>query len=131
MQWHIEPHGTVSSTMEIAARHATRGAPAGLVIVAEEQTTGRGRLGRVWLAPSGTSLLFTALFRLYHQSSHVGDEFLLRNRVANRVNLSYEAVDVKASYELLEMFRVYAGFGYLFDQEPPDQPAGSWPIRVS
>lgn len=64
--------------------------------------------------------VFTALFRLYHQSSHVGDEFLLRNRVANRVNLSYEAVDVKVSYELLEMFRVYAGLGYLFDQEPAE-----------
>ncbi|MBI1736446.1 MAG: DUF1207 domain-containing protein [Candidatus Rokubacteria bacterium] len=63
---------------------------------------------------------FAALFRLLHQSSHVGDEFLLRNRVANRVNLSYEAVDAKASYELLDMFRLYAGLGYLFDQEPAE-----------
>ena len=73
MQWHIERHGTVSSTMEIAARHATRGAPAGLVIVAEEQTTGRGRLGRVWLAPSGTSLLFTALFRPSLEAARSGE----------------------------------------------------------
>lgn len=63
---------------------------------------------------------FSALFRLLHQSSHVGDEFLLRNRVSNRVNLSYEAVDAKASYELLEMFRIYAGLGYLFDQDPAE-----------
>ena len=64
--------------------------------------------------------VFTALFRLYHQSSHVGDEFLLRNRVANRVNLSYEAVDLKVSYEVLQMLRLYAGVGYLFDQEPAE-----------
>ncbi len=73
MQWHIERHGTVGSTMEIAAGHATRGAPAGLVIVAEEQTTGRGRLGRVWLAPPGTSLLFTALFRPSMEAARSGE----------------------------------------------------------
>ncbi len=63
MEWRIERHETVGSTMEIAAGHAMRGAPAGLVVIAEEQSTGRGRLGRVWLAPPGTSLLLTALFR--------------------------------------------------------------------
>ncbi len=63
MEWRIERHETVGSTMEIAAGHAVAGASAGLVVVAEEQTTGRGRLGRVWLAPYGTSLLITALFR--------------------------------------------------------------------
>lgn len=62
---------------------------------------------------------FSALLRLFHQSSHVGDEFLIANRVRNRVNLSYEQVDVKFSYELWEPLRVYAGAGYLFDQDPP------------
>ncbi|MDP9232233.1 MAG: biotin--[acetyl-CoA-carboxylase] ligase [Actinomycetota bacterium] len=33
------------------------GAPEGAVAVADEQTAGRGRLGRRWLAPAGTSLL--------------------------------------------------------------------------
>jgi BirA family transcriptional regulator, biotin operon repressor / biotin---[acetyl-CoA-carboxylase] ligase len=32
-------------------------APEGAVVVAGEQTAGRGRLGRRWLAPAGTSLL--------------------------------------------------------------------------
>lgn len=49
--------------MDVAAALAAEGAPAGTVVVAEEQTAGRGRMGRVWLAPRGTSLLFTALFR--------------------------------------------------------------------
>jgi hypothetical protein len=61
---------------------------------------------------------FQALARLYHQSSHLGDEFLLRTRTA-RINLSYEAVDLKLSYHLFDrLVRLYAGGGYLFDQDP-------------
>ena len=60
----------------------------------------------------------SGLLRLYHQSSHLGDEFLLRNRV-KRINLSYEIVDFKLSYELFDLLRLYGGGGYLFDQEPP------------
>jgi hypothetical protein len=60
----------------------------------------------------------SAMARLFHQSSHIGDEFLLRNRVQDRVNLSYEGVDLKGSYELWDMFRLYAGAGYLFHRDP-------------
>jgi BirA family biotin operon repressor/biotin-[acetyl-CoA-carboxylase] ligase len=35
--------------------------PEGAVAVAEEQTAGRGRLGRVWQAPAGTSVLVSVL----------------------------------------------------------------------
>ena len=35
------------------------GAPEGAVVATGEQTEGRGRLGRTWLAPAGTSLLFS------------------------------------------------------------------------
>ncbi|PYN87290.1 MAG: DUF1207 domain-containing protein [Candidatus Rokuibacteriota bacterium] len=55
---------------------------------------------------------FSALFRVYHQSSHLGDEFLLRTRT-NRINLSYEAIDLKLSYEIADVVRLYAGGGYL------------------
>jgi hypothetical protein len=61
---------------------------------------------------------FSALARLFHQSSHLGDEFLLRSRV-NRVNLSYEGADLKLSYEFFgDVLRVYGGGGYLFAREP-------------
>jgi hypothetical protein len=62
---------------------------------------------------------FSALGRLFHQSSHLGDEFVLRNRV-DRVNLSYEGVDLKVSYDFPYGFRLYGGGGFLFDQEPSD-----------
>lgn len=62
---------------------------------------------------------FQALARIFHQSSHLGDEFLIHDR-PERVNLSYEAVDLKLSYHFLKRaLRVYAGGGYLFDQDPP------------
>jgi len=68
----------------------------------------------------------SALGRLFHQSSHLGDEFLLRTRLG-RVNLTYESVDLKLSYDLPWGFRAYAGGGYLFDQEPADlQP---WSVQ--
>src|SRR6266545_6118535 len=35
------------------------GAPEGAVVATDEQTEGRGRLGRSWHAPPGTSLLFS------------------------------------------------------------------------
>lgn len=56
--------------------------------------------------------------RIYHQSSHVGDEYILETPQLKRVNLSYEAVDVLASYELTQNIRVYGGGGFLFDVDP-------------
>jgi BirA family transcriptional regulator, biotin operon repressor / biotin---[acetyl-CoA-carboxylase] ligase len=63
VRWLIERHVTVPSTMDLAGERASSGAPAGLVIVADEQTAGRGRHGREWLAPTGTSLLCTVVAR--------------------------------------------------------------------
>ncbi|MBI3107741.1 MAG: DUF1207 domain-containing protein [Candidatus Rokubacteria bacterium] len=61
----------------------------------------------------------SALGRVFHQSSHVGDELLVRTRL-QRINLSYEGVDLKLSYDLPLGFRVYGGGGYLFDRDPAD-----------
>src|SRR6185436_12202340 len=60
---------------------------------------------------------WSAMLRLYHQSSHLGDEFLLRTKT-NRVNLSYEATDLRFSYEIGDVVRLYGGGGLLFHQDP-------------
>ena len=60
---------------------------------------------------------FSAMLRIAHQSSHLGDEFLLRTST-NRINLSYESIDLKLSYEFFDIVRLYGGGGYLFHKEP-------------
>jgi BirA family biotin operon repressor/biotin-[acetyl-CoA-carboxylase] ligase len=54
---------SVGSTNDVAKHLAQQGAPEGTLVVAEEQTTGRGRQGRRWLAPKGSSLLLSLVFR--------------------------------------------------------------------
>lgn len=63
---------------------------------------------------------FSAFGRIYHQSSHLGDEFLLRriNSSFERVNLSYEGADLRLSYEFPYGIRLYGGGGGLFHKEP-------------
>lgn len=57
-----------------------------------------------------------ARLRLYHQSSHLGDEFIL-NGNPERVNLSFEAAELLLSGHLAG-FRVYGGGEYIFRREP-------------
>jgi hypothetical protein len=53
----------------------------------------------------------SARVRVYHQSSHLGDEFLLKNPAVVRVNFSFQAVDVLVSLDR-EAWRLYGGGGY-------------------
>ncbi|HEX6308306.1 MAG TPA: DUF1207 domain-containing protein [Longimicrobiales bacterium] len=59
---------------------------------------------------------FSSRLRLYHQSSHLGDEFLLRTDLL-RENLSFEAIELLLSQEIGPV-RGYAGGEYLFNREP-------------
>jgi len=49
--------------------------------------------------------------RMYHISSHLGDEFLVNNPGFVRVNPSREAVDLFASYQVYSFWRIYGGPG--------------------
>lgn len=54
---------TVSSTNELAKQLAQSGAVEGTVVIAEEQTAGKGRRGRTWYSPAGRGLWFTVILR--------------------------------------------------------------------
>ena len=51
------------STNAVLLVRADSGAPSGTVVIAEEQTAGRGRRGRSWFASPGDSLTFSLLWR--------------------------------------------------------------------
>ncbi len=53
----------IESTNARARHLAEVGAPEGTLVITDHQTAGRGRLGRQWIAPAGSSLLMSLLFR--------------------------------------------------------------------
>ncbi|MFL6001173.1 MAG: biotin--[acetyl-CoA-carboxylase] ligase [Nocardioides sp.] len=59
----VEVVDTVPSTNAVVADRARAGAPHGLVLVAEHQTAGRGRLDRAWETPARAALTFSVLLR--------------------------------------------------------------------
>jgi hypothetical protein len=65
---------------------------------------------------------FSAMSRVFHQSSHLGDEYILFNKIGeeDRVNLSYEGLDLTMAWQPGMGYGVkyYAGGGYLFGRDP-------------
>lgn len=56
--------------------------------------------------------------RLYHQSTHLGDEFILRNK-PKRINFTYEKVDAMTCVRTGRA-RVCGGLGFLLNVRPSD-----------
>jgi BirA family biotin operon repressor/biotin-[acetyl-CoA-carboxylase] ligase len=52
-----------ASTNDVVDKLARDGVPEGVVVFAESQTRGRGRLGRKWVSPAGKGLWFSILLR--------------------------------------------------------------------
>lgn len=59
----IEYRESVGSTNELAKQLARQGAPEGLVVLANEQTAGKGRLGRGWASPPGVGIWMSVVLR--------------------------------------------------------------------
>jgi hypothetical protein len=64
---------------------------------------------------------FSFRAKLYHQSSHLGDEYLLRDDEIVRENLSFESIEFLVSQEI-GVVRVYAGAERIFRREPDELP---------
>lgn len=64
---------------------------------------------------------YSFLTRVYHQSSHLGDEYLIGNPNIPRINLSYEDWETMMSYEWRQ-WRFYGGGGVILNSEPNLDP---------
>jgi BirA family biotin operon repressor/biotin-[acetyl-CoA-carboxylase] ligase len=59
----IVSYGVIGSTNDEALRLASLGAPEGTLVIADAQTSGRGRSGRLWFSPPGAGLYVSMVLR--------------------------------------------------------------------
>ena len=59
----VRSYTSVNSTMNVARRMAQTGCPEGTIIVADMQTSGRGRFNRPWASLPGANLTFSVVLR--------------------------------------------------------------------
>lgn len=69
----------------------------------------------------------SGILRFWHQSSHLGDEFLLKNPQVVRSNFTFESFSGLAAYQPTSWSRLYAGGGVIFDETP--RAFGDWFIQ--
>ena len=73
---------------------------------------------------------FSAILRLSHQSTHLGDEYVILHGPEVREDVSFEIWDVIVSYETSEHWRIYAGLANIIDGEPEDREPLSTRIGI-
>ncbi len=56
---------------------------------------------------------FSMRYRFYHVSTHIGDELMVLYPEIVRKNVSFEALDLYASYEFIGRIRLFGGGGYI------------------
>jgi hypothetical protein len=61
---------------------------------------------------------WSARLRYYHQSSHIGDEFLAANPGFQSIGLQFEEVDMIVSYDFWKWLRLYGGGAVMVNRQP-------------
>ena len=133
-----------------AASLAESGAPEGTVIVAEEQTSGRGRAGRVWESTPYAGLWLSILLRPPIATASIGWLPLLAGTAAVRALRSRTSIDLRLKWpndivvetagglrkvggilaERLHGGAVIVGIGINVDQDDAELPPGGTSLRV-
>jgi len=117
----IDYFDTVGSTNAEALERCAGSDADGLVILADWQTAGRGRLGRSWHSPRGGSVMLSAVV-IDRSNRFLGDQISLIAAVAVHDALEQEthvSVDIKWPNDLLIRNRKVAGM--LVESRPTDE----------
>ncbi len=61
--WDIEVYRSITSTNTVLKEMAEKGTPEGKILIAEEQTAGKGRMNRAFYSPAGTGVYLSILLR--------------------------------------------------------------------
>jgi BirA family transcriptional regulator, biotin operon repressor / biotin---[acetyl-CoA-carboxylase] ligase len=70
---HIRYFASIGSTNDEALAWAAQGAPDFSIVIADEQTSGRGRLNRRWFTPANSALAFSLILRPQaHENTALG-----------------------------------------------------------
>ncbi len=104
-------YASVTSTNDVARELAECGAGEGTVVVAEEQTAGRGRLGRTWLSPKSEGLYHSIILRPTIPPSDLPVlSLVIAVALAELVSQQYQlTADIKWPNDLLIGDRKFAG----------------------
>lgn len=104
----------IDSTNDHARAWLLEGAPAGAVVIADEQTTGRGRFQRTWNAPPGTAILMSVILRPEVAPSKLGRATMVgavsvAEALATVPSLPMEMIGLKYPNDVLLVGRKVAG----------------------
>ncbi len=138
----IRVFGQTTSTNDVVEKLARDGVPEGVVVFAESQTRGRGRLGRKWMSPPRKGLWFSLLLRPAMRPQQttqltVASATALRRAILIHTNLNAEikwpndiliagrkvaGILTELSAELDRVRHVIPGIGIDVNQDPSDFP---------
>lgn len=91
----LQVYQSVTSTNTLAKELASQGAPEGTVIIAREQTMGRGRMGRTFYSPNSSGIYFSILLR---PKLNMEYSLLITTSAAVAVAKAIEEVSGKPAY---------------------------------
>lgn len=114
------------STNEIAKSLASDGAPSGTIVTAGEQTAGRGRQGRTWSAPAGSSLLLSLLIRPFTTAKRLAPLAAAIAVAEASEQVSAAQCQIKWPNDVWTGDRKVAGI--LLEARPDTDPGDSWLI---
>jgi BirA family transcriptional regulator, biotin operon repressor / biotin---[acetyl-CoA-carboxylase] ligase len=117
----LEWHERTGSTNTLAAEAAARGVGEVYAVLADYQTAGRGRLGRSWQAPSGTSLLCSLIIRPLVPTSVLGLlPLLIGLALAEAVDALIPGLEVALKWPNDLLIDGRKGAGVLVESGPAD-----------